>query len=74
MLINFYILLGILGLLWLAIGVFGFIFWWVKVHDFTSDDLFPAFISGILGPLSFLINGIFYFQNKGGNNILIKKK
>ena len=44
----------ILFVLWLVCGVAGFIYWWTKEHDFTSDDILFALIAAILGPVAWL--------------------
>lgn len=36
---------------WWVVGVVGFVFWWTKYCDFTSDEILISCVAGLMGPL-----------------------
>lgn len=68
-------MLIVLGLfLWYLSGVASFIYWWVESFDFTTDELSPCIIGGLLGPVVFLILGLAYADSYCDQKVLIKKR
>lgn len=61
----------ILVILWLAIGSSGFIYWWTKDHDLTSDVLGVAIACSIIGPISWIMGYAIHGKHK---NVLIKRR
>jgi hypothetical protein len=65
-------MMTILIVLWLVSGTSGFIYWWTKEFDFTSELLFVSVIVSILGPVSWFVGwGI---HGKGSAKVYIKKR
>lgn len=60
------------GLIWYAIGVASFIYWWTTEMDFTATELKQAVIMGFLGPITTLICFILIIEKE--NKVIIKKR
>lgn len=65
-------MLILLFILWFLTGACSFIYWWTKTFNFTTSDLPLALLSGLMGPISFLIG----FKIHGSHNpaIILKKR
>lgn len=48
-------LIIILAILWYIIGIISFIYWWTKEFDLPLSMLLFSFITGIIGPLNWII-------------------
>ena len=47
------LLIGLGIIVWVGLGVWGFIFWWTEDYDLTTTDLLGAIMIGtMLGPLA----------------------
>lgn len=68
---NIYILIFAF-LAWWIIGSISFVYWWRKDFDFTTDELFLAFASGIPGPISFVMG--WWAQSKPRSYVILRKK
>ncbi len=65
----------ILGIVWYALGIWGFVWWWTRTHDFTSNDIMLMLWIGLLGPGSWLMGlGIHGLKNKQSKNVILKRK
>lgn len=61
-------------MVWYAVGVCSFIYWWTKDYDLESNEIPVALFSGFSGPLAFLVGfGIHSRRNKGAT-IWMKKR
>ncbi len=57
--------------LWYAVGVASFIYWWTRDYDFTTGELGLALLEGIIGPLAFIFGAIMHSK---GTYVLVNKR
>lgn len=57
-------------IIWLVLGMSGFIFWYGKENDITTVDLVVALSISTVGPLAWLIGFIIH----GKGIVIIKKR
>jgi hypothetical protein len=60
-------------LLWFIVGASGFIFWWTRNFDLTTNEIFIFVPTGLLGPLSWLI-GWFLHESKAPRTLIKRRK
>ena len=48
--------------MWLILGWFGFVYWWTKDYDFTSNEVYIALAASITGPIAWIL-GFPYVHN-----------
>ena len=66
-------ILTILGIvIYYAIGVYGFIYWWTMEFDLNHEDLLLTALAGMLGPLTWLVG--WAVHAKTPDKTIIKRK
>lgn len=60
----------ILGIVWYAIGVWGFVYWWTKDFDLGMVEVLIMLLAGCVGILSWLI-GLGIHGDKTKNKVII---
>ena len=59
-------------LLWLVVGASGFIFWWTRDFDLTTNEIVLVVLTGLCGPIAWIIGlGMHGFRTP---RILIKRR
>jgi hypothetical protein len=66
-------MMTILIVLWLVSGTSGFIYWWTKEFDFTSEQLFVSVFVSILGPVSWFVGWSIHGKGYSSSKVYIKK-
>ena len=61
-------------LLWYLSGVASFIYWWTKDFDFELRYIPVAMLSGLIGPLAFVLGAFFHGDGVWPSKIIIKKR
>lgn len=63
-------------LIWYIAGITGFIFWWTKEYNLTTNDLFICFWAGTLGIFSWFIGWRIHGEpiNFPKDKIIFKKR
>jgi hypothetical protein len=64
----------LLLLIWLALGVASFIYWWTTEFDFTTQEIVVALIMSVGGPVTFAIGYLVHAGNRGTSKILIQQR
>jgi len=60
--------------LWIAIGMASFIYWWTRDYDFTTADLFPFVFAALMGPISFPVGAMIHGGGSNGSAIIKRRK
>jgi prolipoprotein diacylglyceryltransferase len=68
-----YMIIIALLVIWYAIGISSFIYWWTKDYNFEAFHLFVAMFMGVVGPLAFIV-GMSIHGGFSGSRVLIKKR
>ena len=55
---------------WAALGEAGFIYWWTRDYDITTDEIVMLIIAPIMGPINWIIGWSIHEHSK----IIIKRK
>lgn len=63
----------IIAIIWYAIGVFSFIYWWTKDYDFTPSEIPMALGAGLAGVFTFWL-GYCIHGKLESNWIIVKKR
>ena len=56
-------MLTLIIITWYVIGVVSFIYWWTEDYDFSHNELPLAVITGVLGPIAFLMGWTMHGKN-----------
>ena len=65
----------VIGVIWYAVGLYSFVWWWTQENDFTSNDIFLMLWVGLLGPGTWLMGwGIHGIKNGRSKTVFIKRK
>lgn len=60
-----------LGIIWYAIGVSGFVYWWTKDYDLTLDEAMLALFVGLMGPFTWILGATIH---GGSGHILLRRR
>lgn len=66
------VLLILLALLWWAIGIASFVYWWTEDLDLEVSDLLVAVMCGLFGPSMFVIGWL--GSQRIGDVVLISRR
>jgi hypothetical protein len=62
------------ALAWWVIGSASFVFWWTNRYDFTTEEIGMAFMSGLMGPISFFAGWAAFGDECPKRNRVIMKR
>lgn len=71
---NISVITIVLAIIWYALGVGFFIYWWTSRHDFTTGEIPLALTCGFMGPITYIIGLLVYGSLYGDEKILIGRK
>jgi hypothetical protein len=61
-------------LLWWAVGVAGFVFWWTNEHDLEIGDLTLGVIAGVMGPLTWPIGWCIHGDHSASSRPIMRRR
>jgi len=60
--------------IWLAIGLWGFIYWWTTEYDLELSNLFIGIIISTIGPGAWVLGWIVHSKNKNKKIVIMEKR
>ncbi len=65
----------IIGLVWGLSGIWSFIYWWTKYHDFGfSIEIILAIMASSIGPFAFLAGWMIHGDGDVNGPVIFKKR
>jgi hypothetical protein len=60
----------LIAVLWWAVGMGGFYYWWTKDYDLEIGELLMFFLSGLIGPISWAVGCSIH----GGETVIFRRR
>lgn len=67
------IIIVLIAILWIAFGLWGFIYWWTTEYDLDISNLIFGIIISVIGPGTWLMGWIVH-SPEHKSRVLIKKR
>jgi hypothetical protein len=68
------LLIAVGAVVWYAVGLASFAWWWTKERDLTLRDVETMLFAGFLGPVGFLICWWFDMQRRLPHRVLLPRR
>lgn len=67
-------LIMLIAVVWIALGLSGFLFWWTREYDFTTKDIGFAVLMSFLGPIGWLAGWDIHGKHNDEPKVIIRSK